>query len=355
MIILPLMLGLAALIVLVFHWAFRTLPKERWQFLAVIPALPASSNQWQGRNLTFYGFFIATAYAVALLLMLVLAGALSIPIGVMLVICGLILVIGIVSSRLIAGWVEKKKNTFTAGGASFVCLVAAPWIVATCNHITASAPESHLPVIPIMAAMAVAYCFGEGLGRLACISFGCCYGRPLAECPFLIRNLFSRCAFVFTGQTKKIAYERSLDGVAVVPIQAITAIVNVSTGWLSLWLFLYGYFTSALLITIIVSQTWRILSEWLRSDFRGNFSVLPWTFSSYQVMAALSLGYVLLLPFLFPSTPSLTVDLERGLKSVWSAEIVIFIEGIWLFVFFYKGISRVTGSTLAFFVHRDKI
>ncbi|MFA5042603.1 MAG: prolipoprotein diacylglyceryl transferase [Kiritimatiellia bacterium] len=355
MIILVVMLGLAASMALLFRWAFRVLPQERWQFLAVIPALSALSGQWQGRNFTFYGFFIASAYAVALLLMLVLAGALSIPVGAMLVICGLILAIGIAASRWIAGWVEKKKNTFTVGGASFVCLVAAPWIVAAYSRITTAGPESPLPVIPIMAALAVAYCFGEGLGRLACISFGCCYGRPLTECPPLIRGLFSRRAFVFAGKTKKIAYERSLDGVAVVPIQAITASVNIGAGWLSLWLFLCGHFTGALLVAISVSQAWRIISEGLRADFRGNLAVWPGTFSSYQVMAALSLGYALLLPFLFPPPQSLALDLAQGLKSVWSAGIVIFIEGVWLLVFFYQGLSRVTASTLAFYVRRDKI
>jgi prolipoprotein diacylglyceryltransferase len=80
-----------------------------------------------------------------------------------------------------------------------------------------------LPLMPVMAALATAYALGEGVGRLACISFGCCYGKPMDQVHPLLRRLFARHAFVFTGPTKKIAYADGLDGREIFPIQAVTA------------------------------------------------------------------------------------------------------------------------------------
>jgi hypothetical protein len=51
----------------------------------------------------------------------------------------------------------------------------------------------------------IAYAFGEGLGRLACISFGCCYGVALPEAHPLLRHMFDRWHFVFSGSMKKIS------------------------------------------------------------------------------------------------------------------------------------------------------
>lgn len=58
-----------------------------------------------------------------------------------------------------------------------------------------------LTMIPIMAAMAVAYTLGEGLGRLGCISFGCCYGKAIDTCHPLVRRIFSKTPFIFKGAT----------------------------------------------------------------------------------------------------------------------------------------------------------
>ncbi len=54
-----------------------------------------------------------------------------------------------------------------------------------------------------MAVLSIGYTFGESLGRLACLSFGCCYGKPLSQCSEQIRNLFEHFNVVFTGETKK--------------------------------------------------------------------------------------------------------------------------------------------------------
>ena len=42
----------------------------------------------------------------------------------------------------------------------------------------------------VLAALAIGYILGEGLGRLACLSFGCCYGKPLDQCGKVVSILF---------------------------------------------------------------------------------------------------------------------------------------------------------------------
>ena len=60
-------------------------------------------------------------------------------------------------------------NTFTVGGASFVGIILAPLIVWMFNVTL----DKSIPIVPFLAAVSIAYALGEGVGRLACISFGC--------------------------------------------------------------------------------------------------------------------------------------------------------------------------------------
>ena len=48
-------------------------------------------------------------------------------------------------------------------------------------------------------------------------------------------------------------------------------------------------------------------------------------------------------------------DILGGLRSVWRPALVLFLQALWLAVFFYAGRSMVTGSTLSFHVLRDRI
>src|SRR5205085_1755107 len=97
------------------------------------------------------------------------------------------------------------------------------------------------PVVPTFAAVAICYAFGEGIGRLACISFGCCYGKPVEACSPLLRWLFKHFYFVYSGATKKIAYASHLEGRKVVPVQALTGFIFVGVGLAAMALFLAGH------------------------------------------------------------------------------------------------------------------
>ena len=329
-------------------WAgFRLLPGERWQILATIPLYKSESGHWHATNLTSYGFVIAAAYVFSLALVFVLLGAVGLP-GLPLVYASaIVLALVIPASRLIAKWVEKKAYTFTIGGASFVGIVAAPWAISVVNR--AYGTES-IPLIPTLAAFAIAYAVGEGVGRLACISFGCCYGRPLRACHPLLQRLFARWHFVFHGKTKKIAYEGRMEGERVLPIQAITASLYVATAVIATALFLSGRYTAALLLALVTTQAWRALSELLRADYRGAGKV-----SVYQILALLSIVYVGATAILAPAPAPVHADVVRGLRLLWDPLMIVGLSGLWLATFIYSGRSMVTRALVAIEVCEDRI
>ena len=187
------------------------------------PRLQAAARRAGAANFTFYGFFSATAYAVAAAVLLILMASVGGPVGASLLAATLTLLVCAPASRLIAWAVEGKRHGFTIGGASFVGLLAVPPIMLGIDRFLGPRFGFELPTGPSLAAVAIAYVLGESLGRLACISFGCCYGRPVSESHGWVRRFSQRCSFVFEGKTKKIAFASRLDGVPVVPVQAMTA------------------------------------------------------------------------------------------------------------------------------------
>ena len=193
----------------------------------------------------------------------------------------IILALAMPAARWVALIVEKKQHTFTVAGSFFVALLSAPLVLGAVNLTIAPLVGTEVPFMPMMATMAIAYAFGEGIGRLACISFGCCYGKPLKQAHPLIARLFRNHCFVFLGGTKKIAYAGDLEGERVIPIQAITALLYVITGSAAILLFLYSFYFSAFILTIAVTQLWRVFSETQRADYRGSGNT-----SAYQIMSS---------------------------------------------------------------------
>ncbi len=222
------------------RWAFSALPRDGWQIMASVPLTKKESGDWVGLNLTYYGLFVAGSCVAAVTVFLFLLGAIGCPTKISIIAVVLVLGLCIPASSILARLVEKKRHTLTVGGASFLGLVIAPWIVWCVYAASASGMSGYAIMLPAMAAMSIAYAFGEGIGRLACISFGCCYGRPLHECHPWIRRVIGRKSFVFAGATKKIAYESGLEGQQVVPIQGITSVLYVGIGSVSMLFYLKG-------------------------------------------------------------------------------------------------------------------
>lgn len=328
-------------------WAFRRLPGEGWQMLAVFPAQKSlGNNSWHGINFTYYGFFIATGQLLALLLLLVLLGAMHASLAGSMLIILILLGACLPASRLVAMIVEKKRHTFTVGGASCVGMLLAPWVVWAVQELLAD-QGSFLPVIPVLAAMSIAYTLGEGLGRLGCISFGCCYGKPLKDCHWLLRRLFARRNFIFQGATKKAVYEGRLEGERLIPIQAITCVVYTCGALLGTMLFLAGCFSEALLLTVVLTQSWRILSETVRADFRGFGRI-----SAYQKMGIVSAVYMVMVTAIVPAPKYILPHVAFGLEAVWNPLIILAVQILWLVFFLVFGRSTVTGSTVCFHLHQ---
>jgi Prolipoprotein diacylglyceryl transferase len=334
----------------IFRWAFQALPDERWQIICCVPYRRLSDGRWQGWNLTWYGFFNAVAVAFAICLFLILTGALSTPLIASFTLSILLLTICVPAAKTVAFLIEKKKNTFTVGGASFIGILAAPWIIALTNVTAGKWLGFHLNQINTLAAMSIAYTMGEGIGRLACISFGCCYGRPLTESSPLIKRIFGKHNFIFIGKTKKIAYAHDLDGQPVIPVQALTAVIYSLVGLAGCYLFLKGFVMAAFVLTLTVTQLWRAASEFLRADYRGEGKI-----SGYQIMAAIGCLYGLLIAYIFNETPAVSPDLAQGFAAIWNPAVLILLAVLWIATLFYAGKSRVTASLIEIHVLKEKI
>ncbi|MBN1830173.1 MAG: prolipoprotein diacylglyceryl transferase [Deltaproteobacteria bacterium] len=330
-------------------WGFKRLPKEQWQFFACIPRFKRPDGAWDGLNLTYYGIFNATAYTAGALMAIMLFSAVGISLPAAFLLIASILLVCMPASALAARFIEKKPYTFSVAGAFFIGIFATPIVTATINSVFGINYGFSLPLVPVLAATSASYALGEGIGRLACISFGCCYGKPLADCPFPLKALFDRWNFIFSGKTKKIAYAHQLDGVKVVPIQALTALLSSTAGIAAMYLFLKGSMIGSLLTALLPTQTWRVVSEFLRADYRGSGR-----FSKYQTMSALSILLALIAAVLLP-TPTTVVDPLLGLKNLWNPGVLITMQGLWLLSFLYTGRSNVTASTVLLHVRRERI
>ena len=342
-------LTLGAFLMVFLTWGFMTLPQERWQIMATLPRKKDRWGQWVGVNITYYGVLTASAGTLAILTFLMLMASINVPRGPSLLAVALVLACCFAGAKLVARAVEGKPHTSSVAAAAFVGMLIAPLVVWLMNT-HAGAEVSRPPIVPTIAAMAIAYILGEGLGRLACISFGCCYGKPISEVGQPARQLFERFHFAFYGETKKIAYASDLEGIKVVPIQALTSLLYVVAGLVGMFLFLQSHFRAAFVLAMVLSHAWRIYSETLRADERGGGAM-----SVYQIMAAIGLVYVVAVGMLLPEGAPVKADLAAGLAALWDPAVIIAVQVLWAIMFLYTGWSMVTGSVLSFHVHRDRV
>lgn len=342
--------GLALCCALAVRWACKTLPAEKWQILATIPMAKDAEGRWRGVNLTYYGLLTASAASVAITLLFVFLTALGVPPGGIAAIIAAECLLCLPAAKIVARLVERKEATFTVAGAFFVGFGAAPWAIAAVNWAAGGIGGFPMPVTETVAALATIYAVGEGFGRLACISFGCCYGKPLSQLPPSVARIFERWHFVFSGEMKKIAYASGLEGEPVLPIQAITSGLYLCTGLAATWLFLEAHYVAVLVLTITVTQGWRVISEMFRADYRGEGQL-----SVYQAMGLLSIPYALWIPQLFPLVQAPSPSIALGLQALWNPWVVLLLQSLWLALFVLFGKSMVTSAAISFHLHEDRI
>ncbi len=335
--------------VLLFVWSFKHLPQERWQMLAVIPKYKISESQWSGLNLTYYGFFNAFAYTISVFMFILLMSSIGINFTNILIMILSLLMICVPASNLLAFLIESNKYNFTVGGASFIGIILTPIILYFFNN--SGLEYLRLPFVETLAAIAIAYAYGEGTGRLACISFGCCYGKAIEESSPIIRKLFKIWNVIFYGKTKKIAYASAMDGKKVIPIQALTSIINISVAITGTILFLSSHMLITLFFVIFITQLWRFISEFLRADYRGNYYI-----SVYQKMALISIIYISIIVLFYSDYNSVFMpDITGAFQMLWNPMIILLLQSIWLIIFFYTGKSSVTASSIRFYVLKDRV
>ena len=328
-------LGASAAILALLAFGLKVLPRENMQVLATIPTRRRADGRWQGVNLTWYGVMQAVAMVVAVTLALALALAVQVPLAEMVLILLVLLAAALPSARIVARVVEKRSGTFTVGGAIFVATMLLPPVA-----LAADACFGTDRALAILAALAVAYAVGEGIGRLACISFGCCYGRRLDSCPPWLRGIFDGRAVIVVGPTRKAAYAGHCEGVPLLPVPACSACLLSSAGIVGVLLYLGGSLRAAALVSLGVAFLWRFASEFLRADDRGTGSL-----TAYQCMALVCLGFVIPCILLLPG-PGSAPEIHRAawLASAPSAWLALF--GLGAAVFAYLGVSTVTASAI---------
>lgn len=339
-------LGLLALIV----WGVRTLPAENWQMLAAVPLTKSEDGSWRGLNLTFYGFFSASGTAFGFVIMLLLLASVGMPVALSFALALFVLLVCVPASRVVAALVERKRNTFTVAGAAFVATIIFPVVLVLVRPLAARLLHHEILLLPTFAATAIAYVLGESIGRLACLSFGCCYGMPLREANPAIARIFRQHNLVVSGPTKKASYASGLAGEPLIPVQAITSVVFAIAGIAGVGLFLAQQFRLAALIPVLGSWGWRACSESLRADYRGTSRI-----SAYQVMAIVSVVYLGIFLLFTPSGVTVIPDLAAGFAQICSVAVILLVQFFWSCLFLYYGRSSVTASTVSFHVVADRI
>ena len=335
-------LVLAALEIGILFWGVRVLPREHMQILATVPLRRAPDSRWEGVNLTWYGLLQAISITMAAALALVLAHAAGAPLLYTAALTGLSLLVCLPAARLVARIVERKRGTFTVGGAVFVGIMTMPWLAFLLDRLAGVGYA-----LPTISALSVAYVIGEGLGRLACISFGCCYGRRLDGCGPWLQRVFRHAPAIVIGPTRKAAYAGGCEGVPLLPVPALSAVLLSGAGLAGVALFLDGSFRGAGAAALVVAFVWRFASEFLRADYRGGGRI-----SAYQWMALLSLVSALATFVLLPGAAGAPLVL-RGLRVLWTPAGLLAFAGLGAAVFGYLGISRVTGASVTLKVLAD--
>lgn len=340
--------GLLFGLMIILGW--RYLPGERFQILASVPVARDDQGRWRGINFTWYGLLLATAAVISVVYVLLLCLAAGMALGPLLILLTAIIAICVPAARWVARLVEKKLYTFTIGGAFFCGLAATPLIILLVNGGCLMLHRPTLPMQVVLAALAIGYILGEGLGRLACLSFGCCYGKRLDQCGKVLSFLFAKVAVVFTGPTKKAVYEGHLAGIKLVPIQGITSLLYTTVGLAGCHLFFQGHYRSAFLLCLLVSQIWRVISEIFRADFRG-FSAI----SAYQKMGLVAIVYSIVLCLVTPIPELPLPDIAIGLSQLFNPFLILGLKGLWFALFLHFGRSMVTGATISFEVRHNCI
>ena len=92
-------------------------------------------------------------------------------------------------------------------------------------------------------------------------------------------------------------------------------------------------------------MAWRIFSERLRTDIGGGGKL-----SAYQWLSVISIVYVVALVPSFGGVDGVASNLVVGLAVLAKPVVILALQGVWVALFLFTGVSMVTGSTISFLV-----
>lgn len=312
-------------------WGLRVLPRENMQILATVPRVRGIDGTWEGLNLTWYGLLQALGITLGLAVTLALASAQGVSLAFLGLFLPAILGVSLPAARWVAAIVEKTRGTFTVGGAVFVAMLAA---LPVGFALDLALGTRH--TLPLLSAAAIGYPLGEGIGRLACISFGCCYGKRVQDLGPVGQRLFHVIATVPRGPTRKSAYAGHCEGQPLVPTQAISAVALSAFALTGTGVFLLGYPRAGAVLALTLTHAFRFAIEFLRADNRGKGKVTP-----YQWMSLISIPAVFAI-FTVPAAMFAPAHLDLGLATLRSPLVAAALATTAIAVFLYLGRSRVT-------------
>lgn len=326
------------------YFGIKKFPSERFQFLITIPYKRLSDGRWLSLNLTYYGLFNAIAYTIGSIITTILLLSINIGFYQIFLIMLFTFLICIPASKYVAYFVEKTKSGFTVGGAVFVGVLISPFTIILSLYITDLKGVASSYIIPILSALSIGYLLGEGIGRIGCLSFGCCYGKDVDSLTNnFLKKVFERWNTVYTGRLKKVSYASNLCRQKTVPVQAMNIILYNTTGLVAIILFIKGYYISSILMVTTISQLYRFASEFLRADYRGEGKI-----SAYQKMSIINIIAVTLYTIIFKSSWYPLAEIENGLAGIYNPTTMIVFTILFIFTLLYTGISSATYSITSF-------
>jgi phosphatidylglycerol:prolipoprotein diacylglycerol transferase len=135
-----------------------------------------------------------------------------------------------------------------------------------------------LPVLRLLDALVLGLPLGHAFGRLGCLAYGCCHGRPSS----------SRCAIRYFDPDSKPVWKEGLSGMPLHPTQLYSAMGNVA-----LFLLLNGFAEhgphreGTLAATyLLVNSSGRFGTEFLRWPLRGSRALKPFQWVSVALFCS---------------------------------------------------------------------
>ena len=330
-------------------WGIKTLPAERWQMIAAVPMAKNGNGEWQGLNLTFYGFFSATASTFGVALMIVLLSSIGTSLLTAAAVIATMMAICVPASKVLARVIEGKRNTFTIAGAAFVAsLILPPGMVLVQRGLWRVVQHQDLRVA------------GAGGGRNCVRAVRGDRQDGVPELRLLLWQAAERSesaagADVFTlsagvpwqHQESGVRLRtggRTTDSGADDYLAGVYAVWTGGLGILSSW-------------TLAAGGTCASVGDMELEGAIGMFARrLSRKFADFRVsgMALIAMGYLTLTLSIIPGD-GLTPNLMAGLVQVTSASVIVPLQLLWMGLFLYYGRSRVTGSVVSFHVVAERV